>query len=85
MSQLFEHTRKALEGYDRSQARRDKMLTDAKTNEDVAVWEVAERQALVKVQAAYHKDTKRWNSRANCALLDIGFMQKMARKYAPTS
>lgn len=76
----FVRTRLALEHYDKDQGRRDHLIYAAKTNEDVAFWELEEKLALSKVQRAFWLDTKHINSKDKCRIAGIDFMRKCANR-----
>lgn len=81
----FENTRAALGLYDADAPRREALwnFRNLKTNEDVWAAERADNEALALVQEAFWKDTQAYNSRENCSHVDIEFMRRMVRKYAP--
>lgn len=70
--------KEALAEYDRTAAERDQLWTNAETNEDVLAAERAEKDALLKVQLAFHALTKDRNSLEHCKLVDLEFMRRCA-------
>lgn len=68
----------ALSEYDRTRPEREKLWDDVESNEDVAIAEKADKDALVKVQEAFYQVTKNRNSREHCARVDIDFARQVA-------
>ena len=83
----FENTILALVEYDRTAPAREEMFANlGKQDGYVACqaafdeWEAAEKDALKKVQVAFHQDTSEYNHLDNCLRCDIHFMRKVACK-----
>lgn len=84
-TRTFSHTAAALIEFDAGAAARSRAWDTVDTNEDVAAAEQAEAEALRAVQEAFHRDTADINSLANCHLVDLGFMRRMAASSAPAA
>lgn len=70
----------ALLEYDRTAPERQQLWDQATCEADVAPAQAADRAALAKVQEAFYQVTKDRNCRANCYLVDIKFLRKVADK-----
>jgi len=73
----FNNTAAALIEYDAGKAARDSAWNKVEKNQDVEACEAAEKEALRKVQEAFHKDTHDINSLDHCYLADLAFMRRM--------
>lgn len=68
----------ALAEYDRTAAERNRMWATVETSEDVIAAEQADKDALLKVQLAFHELTKDRNSLERCKLAGLDFMRRCA-------
>jgi len=62
MNNDFANARAALKVWEADEPRRDKLLREADTDEDVIEWQNEENAAARKLQDAFHEDTKAYNS-----------------------
>lgn len=70
--------RDALAAYDEDKPARNALMDRAMTDADVRTWQRAEKRALRQVQMAFYALTNDRNSYANCMIVDIDFMRKIA-------
>lgn len=84
-TRTFSHTAAALIEFDAGAANRSRAWDTVDTNEDVAAAERAKAEGLRAVQEAFHRDTADINSLANCHLVDLAFMRRMAASSAPAA
>lgn len=79
----FPNTKKALEEYDAGRAERDRLWQEAMSNQDMIHYGRVELAAAEKVQEAFYQDTKEFNSRDRCSLVDpdSAFLRELVRKY----
>ena len=79
----FPNTRKALEEWDNDRSRRDQLWKDAQSKKDMIHWGRVELEAAKKVQEAFYQDTKEFNLRDRCSLVDpdSAFLRELVRKY----
>ncbi|MEJ7805005.1 MAG: hypothetical protein WKG03_03665 [Telluria sp.] len=74
----FANTAAALAEFDKDEAKRRQAWAEVETTLDIACAEQDDRDALRKVQDAYHLDTQDINSAANCRMVDMHFLRRMA-------
>lgn len=75
------HTKAALDEYDRTEPKRQRMLDRARTNADVYAWQDAENEAVRKVKEAFAKDTADRNSRDRAMLVSISYLRERVAKW----
>jgi hypothetical protein len=78
-------TRRALEVYDRGQAKRKAAWDRIGSNKGVRIAEAMDALALFKVQMAFAVDTYDRNSLSNCKLVGIDDLRRMAEINEKTS
>lgn len=76
----FDNTIKALEEFDAGNAGRQALWDAVWDAESLDRAEIAEAEALRKVQKAFYEDTKHINRLDNCLLLDISDIRKAVKK-----
>ena len=75
----FDRSRKALRCFSAFERRMDRALNqDELDNATVLEWLELRKKAQDMVRKAFFEDTKAFNSRDNCMIVDLGFIQRMA-------
>lgn len=77
----FLNTIVAVDEYERTLPRREEMFNKIANMNDFYAWERAEKEALERVQRAFHKDTSGYNSLDNCLRCGIDYMRRIANQY----
>lgn len=75
----FENTAAALVVYDASAKQRDLAWKHATWAGEIMDAAAADDAALLLVQAAFYEDTKAFNTKDHCMLVDLQFMRRMAK------
>jgi hypothetical protein len=80
VSALLVRTEAALAEYDADQARRNKLLEDAETDDAVDAWAREEDAAQEKVRRAFHADTADRNSWEQAKVVDLATLREWVAK-----